>query len=77
MMLLVLFFFKYLIKENVKINLGYLFHKKKIFHKQVPTNPEKCIPYLPGKFAKLWFQSIPYPNILIPLANWTVCMLPY
>jgi hypothetical protein len=31
--------------------------------------PKKCIPFLSGKFAKLWFQSIPYPNILIPLAN--------
>ena len=49
-------------------------HSVYIFLKNVP---EKCIPYLPGKFAKLWFQSIPYPNILIPLANWTVCMLPY
>ena len=45
-----------------------------IFLKNVPKN---CIPFLSGKFAKLWFQSIPYPNILIPLANWTVCMLPY
>ena len=53
---------------------GFSLHSVYIFLKNVPN---KCIPYLPGKFAKLWFQSIPYPNILIPLANWTICMLPY
>ena len=42
---------------------------------------KKCIPYLSGKFSKLCsnkkkshygFKAHPYPNILIPLANWTI-----
>ena len=38
---------------------------------------KKCIPYLSGQFSKLQpkkshgFKPYPYPNIFIPLANWT------
>ena len=39
---------------------------------------KKCIPYLSGIFSKLCsminygFKAYPCPNILIPLAKWTI-----
>ena len=57
---------------------GWSLHSVYIFEK---CTPKKCIPYLTGKFSKLCsnrkkshygFKTCPYPNILIPLANWTI-----
>ena len=59
---------------------GCSLHSVYIFMKNVP---KKCISYmyLTGKFSKLCaqqkkshygFKAYPYPNIHIPLVNWTI-----
>ena len=56
---------------------GWLLHSAYIFMKNVH---KKRNPYLTGKFSKLCsnkkrhygFKTYSYPNIIIPLANWTI-----